>query len=127
MGMVGLLSREELPIYRWQKIISKFWWQDVLHSVLYIAAWHVALGIAAFLGFFSFSFNHKWQYDKLLFQGMGEWDIPVRILKYTIMSYGICFGVASIYGSKIHWCIFCHEILIRYDYILVDHQKDPPF
>ena len=101
MGMVGLLSREELPIYRWKKIVSHFWWQDVLHSVLYIWCWHLAAAIAAFLAYFSFSFNAKWQYDKMLWQGMGEWDIPVRILKYVSISYGVSFGVASLYGSKI--------------------------
>ena len=76
--MIGLLSKEELPIYRWEKIVSIFWWQDVLNNLLYIAAWHIAFIIAAFLGFISFSFNAKWQYDKLLWEGMGEWDIPVR-------------------------------------------------
>ena len=107
MGMVGLLSREELPIYRWKKIVSLFWWQDILHSVLYIGCWHVACGLAGFLCYFSYSFNPKWQYDKQLWIGMGEWDIPIRILQYCCMSYGVWFGVAIVYGSKIFvWKLF---------------------
>merc|ERR1712001_90577 len=92
------LSREELPIYRWKKIVSLFWWQDILHSVLYIWCWHVACGLAAFLSYFSYSFNPKWQYDKQLWIGMGEWDIPVRILQWTWISYAVWFFIAIVYG-----------------------------
>ena len=108
--MVGLLSREELPIYRWKKVVSLFWWQDVLHLVLYIFAWHVAFGIAAMLVYLSFSFNAKWQWDHMLWLGMGEWDIPVRILKYCSMSYGVAFGIASVYGSKI--IVYIYNIIV---------------
>lgn len=101
MGMVGLLSREELPIYRWKKIVSLFWWQDILHNVLYIWCWHVACGLAAFLSYFSYSFNPKWQYDKQLWIGMGEWDIPVRILQWTWISYAVWFFIAIVYGGEI--------------------------
>ena len=101
MGMVGLLSREELPIYRWKKIVAIFWWQHILHRVLYIGAWHIAFSIGAFLAYFSYSFNAKWQYDKMLWQGMGAWEIPARIVQYATMSYGLWFLAASVYGSKI--------------------------
>ena len=100
MGMVGLLSREELPIYRWEKTVSLFWWQDIVHRLLYIGCWHIAFCIGAFLAYFSYSFNAKWQYDPMLWKGMGEWQIPVRILQYAMMSYGVWFLIASLYLSK---------------------------
>ena len=76
--------------HRWEKTVSLFWWQDIVHRLLYIGCWHIAFCIGAFLAYFSYSFNAKWQYDPMLWKGMGEWQIPVRILQYAMMSYGVC-------------------------------------
>ena len=101
MGILGLLEEEELPIYRWEKTISLFWWQEVLHSVLYVGCWHFGAAVGGFLCFLSYSFNGKWQWDQMLWIGMGQWDIPVRILQYSLLSFTGFSVFVAVYGSKI--------------------------